>query len=53
MLHLARLDGDPIPDTDYIRNHLRGWSPEFIELCCKQFRKGELVAFDVVWRGDE
>jgi hypothetical protein len=48
-LHLAALGGDPIPDADYIRRHLKGWSPEFVDLCCKQFRKGEYVTFLVEW----
>lgn len=45
LLHLAKLGGDPIPDTDYIRKHLEGWLPAFIDLCCKNFRKGEVVKF--------
>ena len=48
-LHVQALAGDPIPDTDYIRNHLKGWDPEFVELCCQKFRKGETVCFTVVW----
>lgn len=49
LLHLARLGGDPIPDTTFIRNHLKGWSEEFIEMCCKKFRKGFIVKFWVSW----
>jgi hypothetical protein len=48
-LHLAALDGDPIPDTDYIRNHLKGWDPEFVKLCCLKFKKGKRVTFIVEW----
>ena len=48
-LHLAALGGDPIPDVDYIRKHLAGWSPDFIELCCRQFRRGEYRTFIVEW----
>lgn len=46
-LNLQKLGGDPIPDTDYIRKVLDGWSEEFIELCCKMFKKGEYVRFEV------
>ncbi len=49
LLHLQKLGGDPIPDEDYIRRHLEGWSPEFIEGCCQRFRKGELVKFIVTF----
>lgn len=45
--HLAILGAEPIPDTDYIRKHLKGWSNEFIKLCCKEFKKGQIVRFDV------
>jgi hypothetical protein len=47
--HLQKLAGDPIPDTDYIRKHLEGWDPEFIELCCSRFEKGKTVSFVVFW----
>jgi hypothetical protein len=49
-LHLAALDGDPIPNTDYIRSHLKGWPDEFVDLCCSQFKKGEQVEFEVHWK---
>ena len=50
-MHLQALDGDPIPDTDFIRRHLAGWfSQEFIDLCCIKFVKGEIVQFEVEWR---
>lgn len=51
MLHLQHLGGDPIPDSDYIRRHLHGYSAEFVELCCQQFRKGEMVRFTVTFDG--
>ena len=41
------LGGDPIPDEVYIRRRLEGWSTEFVDLCCAQFRPGESVEFDV------
>lgn len=46
-LHLQKLGADPIPDIDYIINHLKGWSKEFVELCCQNFKKGEMVEFEV------
>ena len=46
-LIVNKLGGDPIPDTDYIRKVLEGFDPEFVELCCKKFKKGETVVFDV------
>lgn len=49
ILHLAKLAADPIPDADYIRRHLQGWSTEFVELCCRLFSKGEIVTFEVEW----
>lgn len=46
-LRLQKLGGDPIPDTDYIRRVLDGFNPEFVDLCCNKFVKGEMVTFDV------
>lgn len=47
-LHLQKLGADPIPNADYIRKHLEGrMSQEFIELCCEQFKPGELVSFEI------
>jgi len=48
-LRLQSLGGDPIPDTDYIRKVLEGWSPEFVELCCQRFKKGAIVQFHVAF----
>lgn len=45
--HLAKLGAEPIPDADYIRHHLKGWSQEFIDLCIRQYRQGEYVSFNV------
>jgi hypothetical protein len=47
VLRVQSLGGDPIPDADYIREKLKGMSEEFIELCCKMFKKGEIVKFTV------
>jgi len=44
---IRELGGDPIPNVDYIRRKLEGFSPEFIELCCQQFHPGQLYSFDV------
>lgn len=46
-LVVQSLGGDPIPDTDYIRNKLRSFDKEFVDLLCSQFRKGEIVRFTV------
>lgn len=48
-LCVQSLGGDPIPDTDYIRERLKGFSAEFIELCVSQFRPGQLIKFVVEW----
>lgn len=48
-LHLQALGGDPIPDVEYIRKHLQGWDARFVNLCCDQFRKGEIVKFELHW----
>jgi hypothetical protein len=47
--HLNVLAAEPIPDTDYIRNHLKGWSKEFVDLCCAKYEKGKYVTFTVEW----
>jgi len=46
-LQLQKLAGDPIPNIDYIREVLKGWSQEFVDLCCSQFVKGKTVTFTV------
>ena len=49
-LRLQKLGGDPIPNVEYIRETLKGFSEEFVELCCKQFVPGKYVTFDVEWK---
>jgi len=50
-LRLQSLGGDPIPNTDYIRERLAGgFSDEFIELCCRNFQPGKMVKFVVEWK---
>ena len=49
MASLARLDADPIEDASQIRQILKGWSQEFVELCCTRFVLGERVRFVVEW----
>ena len=52
---LASLGGDPIPHGSYdayIRMKLLGFSPEFVDLCVKNFRPGVIVEFAVTW-GDK
>lgn len=51
VVHLQALGGDPIKDEQQIRDHLKGWSDEFVELCCKNFKKGEYVRFTVEFPG--
>jgi hypothetical protein len=46
-LNLQKLGGEPIPNVEYIREVLKGWSEEFIELCCSRFKPGEYVEFIV------
>jgi hypothetical protein len=49
-VHIVQsLAGDPIPNTDYIREKLKGFHPAFIELCCKHFKKGETTSFYIEW----
>lgn len=47
VLHVQELGGSPIPDADYIRRHLQGFAPDFVELCVQNFRPGEMVEFTV------
>lgn len=50
VLRWQGLGGDPIPDADYIRSHLKGYATqELIELCVASFRKGTLVKFIITW----
>ncbi len=49
LLHLAALGGEPIPDQEFIRLWLKGWSDEFVNLCCKKFEKGKMITFDVTF----
>jgi hypothetical protein len=45
LLQLAKLGADPIPDTEYIRSTLKGWSSEFVEGLCARFVKGQYIKF--------
>lgn len=47
LLRVQKLGGDPIPNEEYIRETLKGFSEEFIDGCCERFRKGEYVEFFV------
>lgn len=51
LLHLAALGGDPIPNVEYIRGYLKGWSDEFVELCCAKYEQGKMVEFHVEFPG--
>lgn len=46
---LRELDSDPITSTDQIRTILAGCDQGFIDLCCSQYKAGELVSFNVEW----
>jgi hypothetical protein len=47
MVQLNRLAAEPIKDAGQIRAILQGWTPEFIELCIRQFKPGVMVTFSV------
>lgn len=47
VMNMQKLGGDPIPNVQYIRDTLKGCEPEFIELCCRMYKKGEMVKFKV------
>jgi hypothetical protein len=44
---LARLEAEPIKDTSELRSRLDGCSDEFIDLCCAQFKPGEMARFTI------
>lgn len=48
-LRLQSLGGDPIPNEQHIRDTLRGFSDEFVELCVQNFKPGEYVSFIATW----
>lgn len=48
-LRVQSLGGDPIPNADYIRERLAGFSKEFVAGCVERFKPGELVEFVVEW----
>lgn len=51
-LRLQSLGGDPIPNVEYIREKLKDYfTDEFIDLCCREFKPGEMVKFHVHWKG--
>jgi hypothetical protein len=50
IINLQKLGGPPIPQDrpeEYIREVLKGWSEEFIQLCLKNYKPGEYVRFEV------
>jgi len=49
-LRLQSLGGNPIPDVEYIRDTLKEFSDEFVNLCCLRFKKGEYVTFEVEYK---
>lgn len=47
---LNKLGGDPIKDVQQIRDTLQGYfTDDFIELCCAQFKPGEMVHFQITF----
>ena len=44
-LRIQELGGEPIPNTEYIRNKLVGFHPGFVEYICSRFEKGKIVRF--------
>lgn len=49
-LHMQYLAGPPIPKDNaeqYIRDVLRAFSKEFVDLCVSKYKPGEYVEFDV------
>jgi hypothetical protein len=49
---LQKLGGDPIPHDNaeaYIRETLKGFSQDFVDLCVSQFRPGKYIEFEVTW----
>lgn len=56
IMNLQKLGGPPIPKDRaeaYIREVLKGWSEEFVELCLKQYKPSEYVKFEVSIPYDE
>ena len=51
MNQLNKLAAEPIPDTRYIRETLKGWSEEFVDLCVQKFKKGQYIEFTVEFPG--
>lgn len=47
---VQELGGDPIPNVEYIREKLKGFSAEFVDLCVSKFVAGEYVEFTVEWK---
>jgi hypothetical protein len=47
MLQIQKLGGDPIPNTQYIRDTLKGFTNEFINGCCEHFIPGQYVTFEM------
>ena len=49
-LQLQKLGGAPIPKDNaenYIRDTLKGFSKEFVNLCVERYKPGEYVKFEV------
>lgn len=46
-MQVNSLDGDPLTGPEDIAARLKGFAPEFVQLCQQQFKRGERVAFYV------
>lgn len=46
-LRVQALGGEPIRDVQDIRERLKGFSEEFVGLCCARFEPGKMVRFAV------
>jgi hypothetical protein len=52
-LRLQALGGDPIPNTDYIRQTLAGFEASFVEGICRRFEPGKYVRFYITFPWDD
>jgi len=46
---VASLDGEPVRSAADIRERLRGFTPEFVDLCIASYLPGERIRFTVTF----
>jgi hypothetical protein len=51
IMTIQSLGADPIPNIYYIRERLKGFSDEFVELCVSKYIPGKMVSFTVEFPG--